>query len=112
MKKPVNPLSLRSSGHLLVGLTRIFQKKVSYLFEDTTQAFHRLTNKSTKSAHLELNETEAAPAGNINMVLGGSDFDIPALGSVDVLRCVFVVCDTHTCLNCPPSLFFFAPLGS
>lgn len=42
LKKPAEPLSLRVSGHLLLGLSRIFAKKVHYLFIDSSEAFTRI----------------------------------------------------------------------
>lgn len=42
MKKPVTPLSLRVSGHLLLGLSRIFAKKVAYLAADASEVITKL----------------------------------------------------------------------
>ena len=39
LKKPQTPLSLRMSGHLLLGLSRIFARKVQYLYHDSSEAF-------------------------------------------------------------------------
>jgi hypothetical protein len=47
VKKPVTPLSLRVSGHLLLGLSRIYQRKVQYLYIDSTEAFTKIKNVST-----------------------------------------------------------------
>ena len=43
MKKPSNPIALRLSGHLLVGLSRIYAKKVQYLLTDSSDTLHNLT---------------------------------------------------------------------
>ena len=42
VKKPVTPLSLRVSGHLLLGLSRIFAKKVAYLAADASEVITKL----------------------------------------------------------------------
>ena len=42
VKKPVNPLSLRVSGHLLLGLSRIFAKKVAYLASDANEVITKI----------------------------------------------------------------------
>ena len=40
--KPTVPLALRVSGHLLLGLVRIYQRKVKYLFSDCSQALVKI----------------------------------------------------------------------
>lgn len=85
LKKPATPLSLRTSGHLLLGLSRIFAKKVQYLYSDSHETFHRL-NTSLKPGQVDLAEEQAGAAANINMApVGGNDFDLPELGEIDVL---------------------------
>lgn len=42
LRKPQTQLSLRVSGHLLLGLSKIYQKQVAYLFTDSTDAFLKL----------------------------------------------------------------------
>jgi hypothetical protein len=42
VKKPQEPLSLRISGHLLLGLARIYARKVGYLLNESTDAFSKL----------------------------------------------------------------------
>lgn len=39
---PSTPLALRVSGHLMLGVVRIFQKKVKYLMSDCTEAMWKL----------------------------------------------------------------------
>ena len=38
----MTPLSLRVSGHLLLGLSRIFAKKVAYLAADASEVITKL----------------------------------------------------------------------
>jgi hypothetical protein len=46
VKKPVSPLSLRVSGHLLLGLSRIFAKKVAYLASDASEVITKIKTVS------------------------------------------------------------------
>jgi cohesin complex subunit SCC1 len=39
---PVVPLALRVSGHLLLGVTRIYSRKVNYLFTDCSEALVKI----------------------------------------------------------------------
>jgi len=39
---PVVPLALRVSGHLLLGVTRIYSRKVKYLFSDCSEALVKI----------------------------------------------------------------------
>ena len=48
VKKPSTPLSLRVSGHLLLGLSRIYAKKVGYLATDATEMIAK--NKTVRGA--------------------------------------------------------------
>ena len=47
VKKPINPLSLRVSGHLLLGLSRIFAKKVAYLASDANEVITKIKTVRT-----------------------------------------------------------------
>ena len=40
--KPQQPLALRVSGHLLLGVTRIYERKVNYLMVDASEALVRM----------------------------------------------------------------------
>lgn len=42
VRKPAEPLALRVSGHLLVGLARIYNRKVKYLFVDCNEALIKI----------------------------------------------------------------------
>jgi hypothetical protein len=46
LKKPQTPLSLRMSGHLLLGLSRIFARKVQYLYHDSSEAYANMKSVS------------------------------------------------------------------
>jgi hypothetical protein len=50
VKKPVSPLSLRVSGHLLLGLSRIFAKKVAYLASDASEVITKIKTVSVPRA--------------------------------------------------------------
>lgn len=39
---PTVPLALRVSGHLLLGVVRIYSRKVKYLMEDCSQALTKI----------------------------------------------------------------------
>jgi hypothetical protein len=80
-------MSLRTSSHLLVGLARIFQRKVNYLIADSEDTFHRL-NSTLKPGQVDLADADSGPAAGINMLApyGGADMDMPELANVDVLE--------------------------
>lgn len=67
MQKPVNPLSLRLSGHLLVGLTRIYAKKVQYLYIDVSEAYNRLNSFSRTSSTEQAEKDPRESAANLNI---------------------------------------------
>ena len=87
--KPNQALSLRLRGHLLLGLSKIFAKKVGFLYLDSLETLERLSSSSTQAklvAQVDLAENEG-PAVNINMApIGGADLDLPELGAVDVYQ--------------------------
>ncbi len=59
MKKPSNPIALRLSGHLLVGLSRIYAKKVQYLLTDSNETLHNLTvSHKSKAADVDIEAAE------------------------------------------------------
>ena len=39
---PTEPLSLRVSGHLMLGVVRIYSRKVQYLMTDCTEAMWKI----------------------------------------------------------------------
>ena len=63
VKKPSNPIALRLSGHLLVGLSRIYAKKVQYLLHDSGEALHNLTvSHKAKAVDVDYEGAEEDPA--------------------------------------------------
>jgi hypothetical protein len=40
--KPAVPIALRTGGHLLIGVVRIYAKKAQVLLEDCTDAFSKI----------------------------------------------------------------------
>jgi len=40
--EPVVPLALRVSGHLLLGVVRVYSRQVNYLFADCSEAMHKI----------------------------------------------------------------------
>jgi hypothetical protein len=42
IKKPAQPLALRVCGHLLLGLSKIYQRQVAFLVHDSSEAFTRI----------------------------------------------------------------------
>lgn len=40
--KPAMPIALRTGGHLLVGVVKIYSKKAQYLFDDATDALAKI----------------------------------------------------------------------
>lgn len=50
-------MALRTSGHLLVGLSRIYAKKVVYLLTDSTETLATLSRgKATAAVDLDIDE--------------------------------------------------------
>jgi len=111
VRTPKTPLSLRTSGHLLLGLSKIFAKKVQFLLTDSSEAYHRLQMHLAKTGDgaanaeggagakgkgkrgggaddIDLGEENAGGA-NINMTglsaAGGGGIDLPDLGDHDEL---------------------------
>ena len=64
------PMALRVSGHLLVGLCRIYQRKVKYLFHDCSDALTKIKLASTQGTV----NVDMAPAG------GAVDIDVKGFG--------------------------------
>lgn len=74
--EPEVPIALRMSGHLLLGVVRIYSKKVDYLFQDCNAALTGL-NKAFRSIQLTLPEDASkAPFQSITLP---QTFDLDAL---------------------------------
>lgn len=73
---PEVPIALRMSGHLLLGVVRIYSKKVDYLFHDCNLALN-LLRKAFDSINLNLPEdARKAPVQSITLP---ETFDLDAL---------------------------------
>ncbi|CAM9771225.1 unnamed protein product, partial [Phaeothamnion confervicola] len=72
---PTVPLALRMSGHLLLGLVRIYSRKVRYLMTDCTEALTKI-KLAFRPGVVDLPAgASEAPAASIN-VLGFGEFDV------------------------------------
>ena len=68
IRKPAQPLALRLSGQLLLGITRIYYKKVTLLLDDGKQAVERL-KEFFRPGQVDMAET----AGGANAVTLAED---------------------------------------
>ena len=80
---PSTPLALRVSGHLMLGIVRIYSKKVKYLMIDCTEALWKM-KLAFKPGRVDidpniiaLNIDDHRHYGNISM-----DFDFPLLDNI------------------------------
>lgn len=77
---PEVPIALRMSGHLLLGIVRIYSKKVDYLLHDCKGITDRLT-KAFATVDINLPEDAAqAPAQSVTLP---ERFDLDALNMDD-----------------------------
>ena len=73
---PEVPIALRMSGHLLLGVVRIYSKKVDYLFHDCNLALNLLR----KAFHsIDLNLPEDARKAPVQSITLPETFDLDAL---------------------------------
>jgi hypothetical protein len=81
---PEVPIALRMSGHLLLGIVRIYSKKVEYLFQDCNVVLNGL-RKAFASIDLNLPEdTRKAPVQSITLP---DKFDLDSLDLDDEIYC-------------------------
>lgn len=73
---PEVPIALRMSGHLLLGVVRIYSKKVDYLFHDCNLALN-LLRKAFDS--IDLNLPEDARKAPVQSITLPETFDLDAL---------------------------------
>jgi hypothetical protein len=66
IRKPAQPLALRLSGQLLLGITRIYHKKVTLLYEDGQSALKKLS-EFFKPENLDVNEAGAGDAAAVTL---------------------------------------------
>lgn len=73
---PDVPIALRMSGHLLVGVVRIYSKKVDYLYQDCNVV---LTSLRKAFASIDLNLPENARQAPVQSITLPDTFDLDAL---------------------------------
>lgn len=84
------PLALRLSGHLLVGITRIYSRKVKYLLADCSEALTKIKMAFRQSTQVDLPvEDSRASLKVINIrlpeTIGDLDLALPELPEIDPL---------------------------
>ncbi|KAL9272570.1 Sister chromatid cohesion 1 protein 4-like protein, partial [Drosera capensis] len=86
---PEVPIALRLSSHLLLGVVRIYSKKVSYLFDDCSEALLKV-KQAFRSAAVDLPPEESkAPYHSITLpeTFHLDDFELP---DNDILQGTYV----------------------
>lgn len=73
---PEVPLALRMSGHLLLGIVRIYSKKVQFLYEDCNAVW---TSLRKAFASLDLNLPEDARQAPVQAITLPDTFDLDAM---------------------------------
>ena len=71
---PVVPLALRVSGHLLLGVVRIYSRKVHYLMEDAHEASIKISTAFTAQPTLDLVLASTKPGRNPDHHLNVANF--------------------------------------
>lgn len=79
---PKVPIALRLSGHLLLGVVRIYSKQVDYLHHDCNEF---LTNIRTAVASIEVNLPEDASHAAFHSVTLPETFELDALNMDDAI---------------------------
>lgn len=74
--EPEVPIALRMSGHLLLGVVRIYSKKVDYLFQDCNAV---LTHLSKAFASIQITLPEDARQAPFQSITLPETFDLDAL---------------------------------
>lgn len=76
IRQPAQPLALRLSGQLLLGITRIYLKKVTLLYEDGQLALKKLA-EFFKPGAVDLDEGGAAgaPGAGVTLAAGAAAAD-------------------------------------
>lgn len=77
---PGVPIALRMSGHLLLGVVRIYSKKVDYLFHDCNVV---LTGLSKAFASIQLTLPEDARQAPFQSITLPDTFDLDAVNLDD-----------------------------
>ncbi|XP_063934008.1 double-strand-break repair protein rad21 homolog isoform X3 [Zophobas morio] len=72
----IQPISLRTSGHLLLGVVKIFFRKVQYLYIDVTETLTRIKSAFRTGRAIDLKDNRAvAKESAITMKLDSFDLD-------------------------------------
>ena len=83
---PSSPLALRLSGHLMLGVVRIYARKVKYLMSDVTEVMWKvkMAYKVNSSTALDLVDTTATAAIDDPRFFGNvqPDYDFPELAEL------------------------------
>ena len=79
---PEVPIALRMSGHLLLGVVRIYSKKVDYLHQDCTVV---LTGLSKAFASMQLNLPEELRQAPVQSITLPETFDLDAQNFDDAM---------------------------
>ncbi len=87
---PTMPLALRMSGHLLLGVVRIYSRKVKYVLSDCTEAMLKL-QMAFSAKGKELLETNATTATTTTMMMGSHPTSSTAVGNFGEYEQVHVV---------------------
>lgn len=109
---PEVPIALRLSSHLLLGVVRIYNRKVNYLFDDCSEALLKV-KQAFRSTTVDLPPEEStAPYHSITLpeTFDLDDFELPESelfqGSVPIIfLCVCLLGCSRFCLC---SLYVFA----
>jgi len=79
IEDPATPLALRLSGQLLLGVVRIYSKKVLYLFEDCNEALSKMKSVSRPSRVDLPSDAAVAPTNLITI----PDYSLTLMPDVD-----------------------------
>lgn len=72
--EPVVPLALRVSGHLLLGVVRVYSRQVNYLFADCSEAMHKI-RMAFKTGDVNMAEETAQASGTALNMNGFGELD-------------------------------------
>ena len=74
---PDAPLALRLSGQLMLGVVRVYSRKVNYLFQDCSEALVKIKQAFTRDKDVDLPEgAETAPLNTITLPENYDDLEL------------------------------------
>ena len=74
---PDAPLALRLSGQLMLGVVRVYSRKVNYLFQDCSEALVKIKQAFTRDKDVDLAEgAETAPLNTITLPENYDDLEL------------------------------------